>query len=216
MIKDGVITKPEPKPKPAPPPPPEEGEEAPPPPPEEPEEEVPKLKGDLKMDLLGRCITGPLREVNVKDQKELGKIFVRVIHCNFAELQGDKKKIKVEMAKQMVKAQEKGLSELPKKWYWVWYENKKAAYDDDKWHNPDGFIPMTAISKINRQPERNDQFVVSYTEDGTKSTLIYRRDGGKSLDVWIDGLDLAFNEARNLVKAEKEDEERKKKGLPPL
>merc|ERR1719235_1641178 len=83
------------------------------------------------------------------------------------------------MAHQWKKAQDKGLKELPKKWYWVWYEDKRSAFDDKKWHEPDGYIPLTAISKINRQPERNDQFVVSYQEDGEKKALIYRREGRK-------------------------------------
>lgn len=208
MIKDGIIKPPAPKPA---APPPAEGEEGGAPPPAE--EEVPKLEGNQKIDCLGRCCTGPLREV-AKDGKEAGKVFIRVINCNFAELQGDD--MKSEMAKQWKKAQEKGLQALPKKWYFVWYEDKKAAYHERKWHEPDGYIPMTAISKINRQPERNDQFVISYVEDGSKSTLVYRRDGGKSLDVWIDGLDMCFNACRDLVKEEKENEDRKKRGLPPL
>jgi len=218
MVKDGIIQKPPPK---SAPPPTEgaapEGEEgaAPEAPAEAPpsEEEVPKLEGNQKIDCLGRCCTGPLREVN-SEGKEAGKAFIRVINCNFAELQGDD--MKAEMAKQMRKAQEKGLQSLPRKWYFVWYEDKKSAYHAQKWHEPDGYIPMTAISKINRQPERNDQFVITYSEDGSKNTLVYRRDGGKSLDVWVDGLDMCFNATRELVKEEKENEERRKRGLPPL
>jgi len=116
-----------------------------------------------------------------------------------------------ELKKQWKKAQEKGLHELQKKWYWVWYEDKKAAYHDTRWHEPDGYIPMTAISKINRQPERNDQFIISYSNEGKKDVLIYRRDGGKSLDVWIDGLELLFNECRSVAKDEKDAEEKAKK-----
>lgn len=206
MIKDGVVKKPEPKPA----PPPAEGEDGGQAPPEE---EVPKLEGNQKIDCLGRCITGALREVG-SDAKEAGKTFVRVINCNFAELQGDN--MKSEMKKQWQKAQEKGFNELPTKWYWVWYEDKKSAYHDTKWHSPDGYIPMTAISKVNRQPERNDQFVISYHEDGGSNKLIYRREGGKSLDVWLDGIDVCHLECRELVKKAKENEDRVKKGLPPL
>jgi len=172
------------------------------------DEEMPKLEGNLKVDCLGRCITGQLREVS-KDGKEGGKTFIRVIHCNFAELQGDD--MKKEMKNQMQKAQAKGLNWLPKKWYWVWYEDKKAAYHEKKWHEPDGYIPMTAISKVNRQPERSDQFVISYSEEGGKEKLIYRRDAGKSLDAWIDGVDMCFQECRQMAKDEKESDERKKK-----
>jgi hypothetical protein len=194
MVKEGVVKPPEPPP-PAPAP---EGGEAPAPEPPS----VVKLEGDQKIECLGRCITGPLREVDDKNNKEAGKTFVRVIHCNFAELQGDD--MQKELKKQLEKAQSKGMNELPKKWYWVWYEDKKAAYHDKKWHDPDGYIPMTAISKVNRQPERNDQFVMSYSQDGDKGRLVYRREGGKSLDVWFDGIDACFNACREQVKAEKE------------
>merc|ERR1719456_838856 len=99
MIKDGVIKKPEPKAAPAP----AEGEggegaAAPAPPPQE---EVVKLEGNQKIDCIGRAITGPLREVT-KDGKEAGKTFIRVINCNFAELQGDD--MKSELEKQWKKA----------------------------------------------------------------------------------------------------------------
>jgi len=206
MLKDGAVQRPERKPSPASAEGDAEGGSAPDP---QEEEAVVMLDGHQKIDCLGRCITGYLREVK-KDGKEAGKAFIRVIQCNFAELQGDQ--MKGEMAKQWQKARDKGLQELPKKWYWVWYEDKKAAYNDRKWHEPDGYIPMTAISKINRQPERNDQFIISYTDDGEKRKLIYRRDGGTSLDVWIEGLDMCFNATRQQVKEDKEAEERGGKG----
>jgi len=204
MMKAGLV--PRPPPPPPPPPPPEPGQPAEPPP--EPPE-IPKLEGNLKIDCLSRCITGPLREVD-KEQKEAGKVYIRVINCNIAELKGDD--MKEEAAKQWAKAQDKGLTELPKKWYWAWYEDKKAAFHDEKMHYPDGFIPMTAISKINRQPERNDQFVISYVDDGNKETLVYRREGGISLDVWLDGIDLTFTACRTQVKEDKRKEEAGQRG----
>lgn len=213
MIKEGLVEKPKPPPAPPPPPPSEPGQpSAPPPPPPEPPE-VPKLEGNLKIDCLARCITGPLREVD-KENKEAGKTFIRIMNCNLSALKGDD--MKEEEAKQWKKAQDKGLTEMPKKWYWAWYEDKKAAFHDEKCHYPDGFIPMTAISKVNRQPERNDELVISYSEDGKKDMLRYRREGGISLDVWLDGIELCFNAVRAQMKEEKENEERKKKGLPPL
>jgi len=207
MIKQGLCP---PPPKPLPPPPPNpDGTPAPIPDPPE----VPKLKANQMIDCLARCITGPLREID-SEQKEAGKVFVRVINCNISELKGDDRK--EEEAKQWKKAQDKGLKELPKKWYWAWYPDKKAAFHDEKYSYPDGFIPMIGISKVNRQPERNDQFVLAYADDGKKDVLIYRREGGISLDVWLDGIDMCFNACRTQVKEEKENEERKKKGLPPL
>lgn len=162
---------------------------------------MPKLQDDLKMECLSRCISGPLREIN-SEGKEAGKIFVRVIGCNYAELQGDK--MEEERAKQWKKAREKGLNQLEKKWYWAWYEDKKAAYHDSKWHDPDGHIPLTAISSVHRSPERNDQFVLKYSDDGKKDAFIFRREAGRGLDVWIDGIDIAFEEARRQTKEKKE------------
>ena len=34
----------------------------------------------------------------------------------------------------------KGLPEVERKWYWVWYEDRKHAEDEKKWHYPDGFL----------------------------------------------------------------------------
>jgi len=163
--------------------------------------EMPQLKGDMKLECLSRCISGPLREID-KEGKEAGKLFVRAIGCNFAELQGDN--MKEELEKQWKKAREKGQNVLDKKWYWAWYEDKKAAYHDTKWHYPDGHIPLTAISSVHRSPERNDQFVLKYSDDGKKDAFIYRREAGRGLDVWIDGIDITFEEARKQLKEKKE------------
>jgi len=158
------------------------------------------LEGTPKIEILARCITGPLREVG-NDGKEKGKTFVRVVNCNYAELQGED--MEEEMVRQKKKAKEKGLSQIEKKWYWAWYEDKKAAFGKQSWHEPDGFIAMIAISGINRTPERNDQFVIKYKEDGQKKLLTYRREAGRGLDVWIDGLDLCFQECREDIKDKK-------------
>jgi len=59
---------------------------------------------------------------------------------------------------------------------------------------------MISILKVNRSPDRNDQFIITYGEDGDKEMLIYRRDSGKGLDVWMDGLDVCFNTCRDMIK----------------
>merc|ERR1719446_1183881 len=99
MMKEGLVARPVPPPAPPPPPPPEPGQPPAPPPPEPPE--VPKLEGNLKIDCLARCITGPLREVD-KEGKEAGKTFIRIMNCNLSALKGDD--MKEEEAKQWKKA----------------------------------------------------------------------------------------------------------------
>jgi hypothetical protein len=200
MQKEDKIPKPEPKPTAAG----AEGEDGAPP--AAVESEVVKLEGHLKIDCLGRCCTGPLRWLDKAD-KDLGKVFVRIIHCNVAELSGDD--MKKEMAAQWKKANEKGLTELQKKWYFVMYHDKKDAYHFKNWHDPIEFFPMTAISKISRDPKKNDAFVVTHQDPDAaddKSIKKFKREGGRSLDVWYDGLDHCFREVREVVKAEKEKE----------
>merc|ERR1719413_92281 len=49
-----------------------------------------KLEGDHKIFLLSKVLTDELREVS-KSGKELGRISIRVINANFADLQGDRR-----------------------------------------------------------------------------------------------------------------------------
>jgi len=136
---------------------------------------------------------------------------VKVLQCNQAELQGEEWQEKLK--KQWEKAKKKGLPQPEKKWYWCWYADKKTANHKEKWHHPDGFIPMVSVLKVNRSPERDDQFLITYGEDGGKEFLVYRRDTGKGLEVWLDGVDLCFNECRRLVKDKKEKEEKEQGAL---
>eukprot|EP00929_Paragymnodinium_shiwhaense_P109985 TRINITY_DN76646_c0_g1_i1.p1 TRINITY_DN76646_c0_g1~~TRINITY_DN76646_c0_g1_i1.p1 ORF type:complete len:684 (+),score=170.26 TRINITY_DN76646_c0_g1_i1:109-2160(+) len=169
-----------------------------------------KLKGDDRLQLLAKILQGTLREIDGKG-KDKGLTFVRVMHCNFAELQGDS--MEKEMAKQVKKAREKGLPDIQKKWYWVWYEDEKSADHDKKKHYPDGFIPLISFASVHRSPERNDQFVVKY-HGGKVDFIIYRQDKKeKALETWTDALEMIFVECRDAVKKEKEEEQRRESAL---
>jgi len=154
-----------------------------------------KLEGDSKVLLLSEVLEGNLRQVSKKG-KEKGKVFIKVLRAHKSELAGDD--CKEEMKKAIEKARQKGQSDLERKWYWVVYEDKKA-YEKKKTH-PEEFIAMISILKVNRSPDRNDQFIITYGDDGDKEMLIYRRDSGKGLDVWMDGLELCFTTCRDMVK----------------
>eukprot|EP00439_Symbiodinium_sp_Y106_P039462 s1676_g4.t2 len=135
-------------------------------------------------------------------------VHVRTIYCNFAELKGDD--MKEEWAKQCEKARKKGLKYPQRKWYFAWYGSKNEATDPEKWHHPDGFFPLATMTAVHRSPDRQDQFLVKYTA-GAKETLVYRREQGKALDAWVEGLDLANQEIRENMKEEKEKEEMEEK-----
>eukprot|EP00913_Durusdinium_trenchii_P011129 g10451.t1 len=163
-----------------------------------------KLDGEKK-------IAGDLREIDAEG-KEKGKVYVRVVNCNFAELKGED--MKEEWAKQCEKARKKGLKQPQRKWYFCWYGSKNEALDAEKWHFPDGFFPLATMTAVHRSPERQeserDQFLVKYSA-GSKETLIYRREQGKALDAWVEGLDMANQEIRENMKEEKEAEEMEEK-----
>lgn len=146
-----------------------------------------KLEGDRKCMLLAKCLAGQLREVDVKTNKDQGHVYVTVRYCNYAELRGaDMEK---EMVKQVEKAKAKGLSQPQRKWYWAWYEDKQQAEHMQRWHFPDGFLPIVSITNIHKDPTRIDQFMIKYADsEHQKEIIAYRRTGGKALDVWIEGL----------------------------
>jgi len=162
-----------------------------------------KWEGQNKIIMLARVLEGQLREVNKKG-KETGKVFITIRCCNYSDLLGDEDVRKEELKKQKQKAKEKGLSEVEKKWYWAWYDDKKSAKDDKKWHHPVGFIPMSAITSVHSSPERSDQFIIKYSNGGEKDSLIYRRESGKGRDVWTEGVDMCFQEVRKVLKDQKE------------
>jgi len=171
-----------------------------------------KWEGQEKLALLGMVLQGNLREIT-PEGKDAGKVFIKVTYCNFAELQG--KKMAKEMQRQKEKAASKGLTEIERKWYWVWYGSEKEANDENKWHFPDGFFPITAVSSVNRTPDRDDQFVLKYY-GGDRDFIIYRRDQGKGLDTWVDGLEMHASEVRDRIKELKKAEEQLKVALPKM
>lgn len=172
-------------------------------------EEEPKIErgefpksGEEKLALLARVLCGNLDEVPQPGKTE--RCYVKVMKCNLADLQGEKKR-PAELAKQIEKAREKGLTELPQKWYWVWYENQKAA-EKPGFPKPDGFFPMLSIINVLRDLQVENQFTMRYTEDGQKGEIKYKR-VDKQLDIWIEGLEIFNSECRQLHKATKDSEE---------
>ncbi|CAK9009345.1 unnamed protein product [Durusdinium trenchii] len=177
------------------------------------------LDGEKKIAVLAKTLQGDLREIDAEG-KEKGKVYVRVVNCNFAELKGED--MKEEWAKQCEKARKKGLKQPQRKWYFCWYGSKNEALDAEKWHFPDGFFPLATMTAVHRSPERQeserDQFLVKllgclvlWYSAGSKETLIYRREQGKALDAWVEGLDMANQEIRENMKEEKEAEEMEEK-----
>lgn len=169
------------------------------------------LEGDNKIELLGRVLCGPLRLINKKG-KETDCLFCHLVHCNYSEWKkrgGEKvssSELKAEVKKQTEKARAKGLTAPEKKWYWAWYPAKRDY--ENSWDKPDGFISVVAITSVHRTPSRQDEFVLHISEEGVKDELRYRREAGKDLNCWIDGLEKVQMEVRNAKKAGKTAEKR--------
>jgi len=72
---------------------------------------------------------------------------------------------------------------------------------------------MASILSVHRTPNRNDQFQIKFSDDGEKDHLTYRRESGKGLDVWVEGIDLCASECRKQVKDKKSAVEKKETAL---
>jgi len=72
---------------------------------------------------------------------------------------------------------------------------------------------MASILSVHRTPNRNDQFQIKFSDDGEKDHLTYRRESGKGLDVWVEGIDLCASECRKQVKDKKSAVEKKRNRL---
>merc|ERR1712187_889650 len=100
------------------------------------------------------------------------------MHCNLAELSGED--AKTTLREQVKKARAKGIAGVERKWYWCCYEDKKEA--NKQWedrpsaekmgHPPDEFFLISSVSSVNRSPEREDQFIIKYYNEGEKEVLI--------------------------------------------
>jgi hypothetical protein len=164
-----------------------------------------KLEGDEKMTVIAQVLDGPLRKVK-ESGKEDGLVYIKIMHCNLAELSGDD--AKGVFKEQQKKAKEKGIAGVERKWYWCEYEDEKAAkkqWGDQKTaakmdHPPDVFFPLFKISDVNRSPEREDQFIMKYRAEGEKETLIYRREKGLNREAWVEGVKIMCDLARDLIK----------------
>lgn len=167
-----------------------------------------KLEGDEKMTVIGQVLTGTLRKVK-ESGKEDGLVYVKMMHCNLAELSGDN--AKEVFQEQQKKAKGKGIVGVERKWYWCEYECEKAAkkhLEDldsaakkskmpSEMKEPDYFFPLFKISKINRSPDREDQFVMKVEND----VHIYRRENkGLSREAWVEGIEMLKDLARDMKK----------------
>eukprot|EP00405_Crypthecodinium_cohnii_P062484 CAMPEP_0195016772 /NCGR_PEP_ID=MMETSP0326_2-20130528/25393_1 /TAXON_ID=2866 ORGANISM="Crypthecodinium cohnii, Strain Seligo" /NCGR_SAMPLE_ID=MMETSP0326_2 /ASSEMBLY_ACC=CAM_ASM_000348 /LENGTH=134 /DNA_ID=CAMNT_0040032697 /DNA_START=12 /DNA_END=412 /DNA_ORIENTATION=+ len=62
---------------------------------------------------------------------------------------------------------------------------------------------MACITAVCRTPGRSDEFVIKHSQG---DPLRYRRESGKGLDTWVDGVEIVFNVCRNAVKDKKDQE----------
>eukprot|EP00746_Dinoflagellata_sp_MGD_P069272 gnl/MRDRNA2_/MRDRNA2_28387_c0_seq1.p1 gnl/MRDRNA2_/MRDRNA2_28387_c0~~gnl/MRDRNA2_/MRDRNA2_28387_c0_seq1.p1 ORF type:complete len:625 (+),score=122.01 gnl/MRDRNA2_/MRDRNA2_28387_c0_seq1:63-1937(+) len=152
-------------------------------------------QGDEKLQLLSRVLQGQLDEaVDGKYQR----CFVKVINCNYADLQG--KDRAQELAKQIEKARKKGMSQLPKKWYFCWFPDRQNA-EAPGLPNPDGFFPMTSLLSV-EATKTTGEFLIRYSENNAAVEIKYRRID-KSTEIWIEGLDMFKQEAKKLTELAK-------------
>ena len=90
-----------------------------------------------------------------------------------------------------------------KKWFWAWWEDKKDFLKSS--NEPDGYVPILAITSIHSDSSKPGEFVIKYVQKpGNKKSEIRYKCTDKDVEVWTDALELFREEARELKTAQKE------------
>ena len=166
------------------------------------EDKVPKnLEGVPKLELLAKVLQGKLTPHKGKE----------AVYCAVVELfppsNSDSDDASVDMTELAEKAKKKGLSYIPKKWFWATYASKKDfAKAPDK---PDSLIPILSISSVHVDPQSPGDMYIRYFSKGSKKTKVELKYKCTDTDVeaWADALDMFREECRSLKASQSKREE---------
>jgi hypothetical protein len=167
------------------------------------EDKKPKnLEGVPKLELLAKVLQGKLVWSKAKDP-----VFCAVVEL-YPPADSDGSDMEVDMGALAEKAKKKGLSYIPKKWYWATFSSKKDfAKDPDK---PNSIVPVLSISSVHIDPQSPGDLYIKYFGKGPKKSKIELKYKCTDTDVeaWADALEMFREECRDLkVKQAKREEE---------
>lgn len=168
------------------------------------ENKVPRnLEGVEKLELLAKVLQGKLTSSKSKDP-----VFCAVVELFPPSNDSDSSDVESDMTALAEKAKKKGLSYIPKKWFWATYGSKKDYQKaPDK---PESVVPILSISSVHIDPQSpGDLFIRYFSKDGkkTKVELKYKCTD-TDVEAWADALEMFREECRELkTKQAKREEE---------
>lgn len=157
------------------------------------EDKIPRnLEGVPKLELLAKVLQGKLTSSKSKDA-----VFCAVVEL-FPPSGSDSDDSEVNMEALAEKAKKKGLSYVPKKWFWATYTSKKEFLKaPDK---PDSLVPILSISSVHVDPQSPGDLYIRYFAKGPKKSKVELKYKCTDTDVeaWADALEMFREECRTL------------------
>lgn len=167
------------------------------------EDKVPRnLEGIEKLELLAKVLQGKLVSSKSKDP-----VFCAVVEL-FPPTGSDSDSSEVDMTALAEKAKKKGMSYIPKKWFWATYSSKKDFLKAPE--KPDSQVPILSMSSVHVDPQSPGDLYIRYFAKGPKKSKVELKYKCTDTDVdaWADGLEMFREECRDLkAKQNKREEE---------
>lgn len=145
------------------------------------------LRGEYKMLCIGKSLQGKLFRMGTGPRgKDFWFALVKMVP---PEMDSDDEKVLLE------KAEKKGLKGIEQKWFFCWYENQ--AEFKRNFRDPEGYIPVLAMTSVRRDTKNQARFNVNYKEKNKKK-IMSLKPSQIEIETWIDGLSLFLHEAHHL------------------
>jgi hypothetical protein len=158
------------------------------------ESKVPRnLEGPEKLELLAKVLQGKLTPSKSKEA-----VFCAVVELFPSANSDSESEGETDMEKLAEKAKKKGLSYIPKKWFWATYPSKKEfAKSPEK---PTTRIPILSISSVHTDPQSPGDLYLRHFSKGSKKSKVELKYKcvDTDVEVWSDGIDMFREECRNL------------------
>ena len=156
------------------------------------QDKVPRnLEGIPKLEFLSKVLQGKLTSSKSKEP----------VFCAVIELfppGSESESSEADMAALAAKAKKKGLSYIPKKWFWATYASKKEFLKNPE--KPDSTVPVLSISSIHVDPQSPGDMYIRYFAKGPKKSKVEIKYKCTDTDVeaWADAVEMFREECREL------------------
>lgn len=166
------------------------------------ESKIPRnLEGVPKLEFLAKVLQGKLVSSKSKDP-----VFCAVVEL-YPPTDSDSDASEADMELLAEQAKKKGLSYIPKKWFWATYKSKKDFLKAPE--KPQSQFPILSISSVHIDPQSPGDMYIRYHAKGPKKSKVELKYTCTDTDVeaWADALDMFREECRALKAKQKKREE---------